>query len=180
MGLFDAKDDAEALDQTNPVMTDDEVSSESGELTAGQLKGKRYRESLELIIKYAVDNKAPEAVINAAKTIRPSFFGIAGGGGRGGFAKAEFTADQRRVATLFGVENIDELEEGATCDEMDAFKALKMGRREMHVLSINLIKYPGEKNRVWIDFDADEGVYAVSAIGPDAPEGWTGYLPKEA
>ena len=74
----------------------------------------------------------------------------------------------------------DEIEVGMTCDEMDAFKALKMGRREMHVLSINLLKFPGEKNRVWVDFDSEEGIYEVVAIGPDAPEGWTGYLPKEA
>ena len=61
-------------------------------------------------------------------------------------------------------------------DEMKAFTTLKVGRREMQVISIDLIKHPDSKGAIFMSFNADNGIYKIEAIGKE-PDGWTGYKP---
>ena len=77
---------------------------------------------------------------------------------------------------LLGVKTFDDIKVGMSFDEMKAFTTLKVGRREMHIISIDLIKRPDDKGAIFMSFNADKGVYKIESIGKE-PDGWTGYKP---
>ncbi len=69
-------------------------------------------------------------------------------------------------------------EVGDTLDEGAVFMEYKLGRLEMRKATTNLIKKADKpENRRWISFNPETGIYTLEAIGPEAPEGWTGYTP---
>lgn len=68
-------------------------------------------------------------------------------------------------------------EVGVQVSEDQIWSDLKLGRAEMRKLTVNLIKKEAPEDRVWVSFNAEEGVYTCEGFGPDAPEGWTGYTP---
>lgn len=134
-----------------------------------------WEKARDTILAYIADekNKVPANVLEAARLFRPSFFGISAGGG---FAKKEHPAHVEKLMQLLGVKDFKNIEVGATFDEMKAFTTLKVGRREMHVIGIDLIKHPDDKGAIYMSFDADKGIYKIEAIGKE-PAGWTGYKP---
>lgn len=139
-------------------------------------KREAKKEAIDIILGYIADekNKVPENVIEAAKKFKPSFFGISVGGG---FAKKEHPAHVEKLFKLLGIASFEEIKVGAHFDEMKAFQTLKVGRGEMHKISVNLIKKPDDKGAVYMDFDADKGLYTIKGVGAE-PEGWTGYRPS--
>ena len=140
---------------------------------AKSAKAIAWEKARDTILAYIADekNKVPANVLEAAKIFRPSFFGISAGGG---FAKNP--AHVEKLMQLLGVKTFEEIKVGATFDEMKAFTTLKVGRREMHVIGIDLIKHPDKKGAIYMSFDADKGIYKIEAIGKE-PAGWTGYKP---
>ena len=134
-----------------------------------------WEKARDTILAYIADekNKVPANVLEAAKIFRPSYFGISAGGG---FAKKEHPAHVEKLMQLLGVKTFEDIKVGATFDEMKAFTTLKVGRREMHVISIDLIKHPDDKGAIYMSFNADKGIYKIEAIGKE-PDGWTGYKP---
>lgn len=134
-----------------------------------------WEKARDTILAYIADekNKVPANVLEAAKIFRPSYFGISAGGG---FAKKEHPAHVEKLMQLLGVKTFEDIKVGATFDEMRAFTTLKVGRREMRVMCIDLIKHPDKKGVIYMAFDADKGVYKIEAIGKE-PAGWTGYKP---
>ncbi len=70
------------------------------------------------------------------------------------------------------------LEQGSVTED-EIWGEHKLGRAEMRKIRVNLIKKSAPAERVWIDFNAEEGVYTLMSEGPDAPEGWTGYRPVD-
>ena len=183
MGFFDQGKAQKAEDEvetgTPAVDTADDTEADGeGE---GKSSGKRAvrNAALEKIIKYLQDNEAPEDIIEAAKVVRPSYFGIVGGG-NGGFQKQEFTADQKRLAELVGKDSYDEVAVGDKFDEMTAFQKLRFGRKDINGLIKHLIKNPGEKTRAWLEYDVDTGITEVVAISDETPADWKGYLPTSA
>lgn len=140
---------------------------------AKSAKAIAWEKARDTILAYIADekNKVPANVLEAAKIFRPSFFGISAGGG---FAKNP--AHVEKLMQLLGVKTFEEIKVGATFDEMKAFTTLKVGRREMHVIGIDLIKHPDKKGEIYMSFDADKGIYKIEAIGKE-PAGWTGYKP---
>lgn len=134
-----------------------------------------WEKARDTILAYIADekNKVPANVLEAAKIFRPSYFGISAGGG---FAKKEHPAHVEKLMQLLGVKTFEEIKVGATFDEMKAFTTLKVGRREMRVMCIDLIKHPDKKGEIYMSFDADKGIYKIEAIGKE-PAGWTGYKP---
>lgn len=134
-----------------------------------------WEKARDQILEYIADekNKVPKEIVEAAKIFRPSFFGISAGGG---FAKKEHPAHVEKLFKLLGVATFEEVKVGAHFDEMKAFQTLKAGRRELHVISIDLIKKPDAKGAIYMDFDADKGIYTIRGVGSE-PEGWTGYRP---
>ena len=139
-------------------------------------KRKARKDAMDIVLTFIADekNKVPAEVIEAAKKIKPSFFGITSGGG---FAKKEHPAHVEKLFKLLGVDSFEKITVGAKFDEMKAFQVLKVGRGEMHKLSVALIKKPDDKGAIYLDFDADKGLYTIKGIGEE-PEGWTGYRPS--
>ena len=135
-----------------------------------------WEKARDAILEYIAnpDNKVPKEIVEAAKVFRPSFFGISAGGG---FAKKEHPAHVEKLFKLLGVSSYEEIKVGAHFDEMKAFQTLKAGRRELHVISIDLIKKPDAKGAIYMDFDADKGIYTIKGKDGKEPEGWTGYRP---
>lgn len=142
---------------------------------AKSAKAIAWEKARDTILAYIADekNKVPAEVVEAAKTFRPSYFGISAGGG---FAKKEHPAHVEKLMQLLGVKTFEEIKVGATFDEMKAFTTLKVGRREMHCIGIDLIKHPDDKGAIFMSFNADKGIYKIEAIGKE-PDGWTGWRP---
>lgn len=142
---------------------------------AKSAKAIAWEKARDTILAYIADekNKVPANVLEAAKIFRPSYFGISAGGG---FAKKEHPAHVEKLMQLLGVKTFEDIKVGMSFDEMKAFTTLKVGRREMHIISIDLIKHPDAKGAIFMSFNADKGVYKIEAIGKE-PDGWTGYKP---
>ncbi len=63
--------------------------------------------------------------------------------------------------------------------EMDIFKKFKIGQPEMSIKTRLFVKVKDPKDRIWIEFFEDEGLYKVVATGADMPEDWDGYIPAD-
>lgn len=172
MALFDniQATQTKAAPAAKNVKADAPVKAKSAKVIA-------WEKARDTILAYIADekNKVPANVLEAAKIFRPSYFGISAGGG---FAKKDHPAHVEKLMQLLSVKTFEEIKVGATFDEMKAFTVLKVGRREMHVIGIDLIKRPDDKGAIYMSFDANKGIYKIEAIGKE-PAGWTGYRPAE-
>ena len=66
---------------------------------------------------------------------------------------------------------------GDSVSESNVFAKFRMGRGEMKgAIKISLQKAE-TADRKWISFDLETETYTLVEIGPNAPAGWTGYLP---
>lgn len=185
MGLFDGKDVKPTATPATAKAEEPKVATPTAQTAETHVapdatddedtptKRKIKMAALEKICKYCQDNKVPAEILDACKLVRPSFFGLGGGGG---FQKAEFRAWQTKLMQVLGVKTFEEIKVGATFDEMKVFMTLHAGRKEMKQITKDLIKKPGEKSAVWVSFDADKGIYKVEGVGAQ-PANWTGYVP---
>lgn len=175
MGLFDNNAKVAGTPAGNAQAS--AKTEEKVELTKGQEKAKRYRDALERIVKYISDNKdkVGESLYKDAMIVRPSFFGITNGGG---FQKSEFSGAQNKLLKLLGKTKFEELAVGDSFTELTAFQKLYAGRKEMHAVTVDLIKEPRDHKAVYLEFDATKGTYTIKGIGA-VPAGWTGYLPAK-
>ena len=184
MGLFDGQEIKKPATPVEPKVAENAGTAMAPTPTEEAPSAKKTRKAekkaarknaFDVICGYAKDNadKLPAEVVNACKTLRPSFFGLGGGGG---FQKAEFRAWQTKLMQILGVKTLDEVKVGSTFDEMKVFMTLKAGRKEMRQICKDLIKNPGDKAQVYVSFDADKGIYKVEGVG-EQPKNWTGYVP---
>ena len=108
----------------------------------------------------------PENVQEAIKTLAVKRTGGGGGGAR----KNVF------MDTLKGfLANI-----GDSVDELEMFKATKMGRGEIRAKIRENLKNADPENRFWVELDADSEEWTLIGIGADQPEGWQGAPIDEA
>lgn len=92
-------------------------------------------------------------------------------GGRSG------SGGSSRVAVMDVVSGIfDDVKE---ISEDQIFIDHKLGRTEMTTAIKNIIKKYDPKERKWISFDPETGVYKLEGKGPKPPRGWTGYVPVD-
>ncbi|NIU83384.1 MAG: hypothetical protein GWN64_07865 [Candidatus Thorarchaeota archaeon] len=119
----------------------------------------------DVIFKF-IEAKGDEAVKKALATVRPSLYGIRVGFGGGG------TAAHDTFLSLF--EKV-----GASINEGEIFNQMKAGRKECAAYIRRGLKKYEPKERKWVSFDPDSGVYKLEAIGEKEPKGWTGYVPVE-
>lgn len=68
---------------------------------------------------------------------------------------------------------------GGSVTDIELFKEFKVGAERMRFFIIKMIKDAAPESRVWIKFNAETDAYDYVADGPDIPEGWDGYLPKD-
>lgn len=178
MGLFDGQETKKpqtAEKAESKPQTAETAEPTSAKKTRKQEKKAARKNAFDVICGYAKNNadKIPAEVLEACKTLRPSFFGLGGGGG---FQKAEFRAWQTKLMQILGIKTLDEVKVGTSFDEMKVFMTLKAGRKEMRQITKDLIKNPGDKNQIWVSFDANKGIYTVEGVG-EQPKNWTGYVP---
>ena len=116
--------------------------------------------------------KVPENVLEAAKTIRPSYFGLTVTGTTGD----GLTPAYRKLLAL----NNGALPAiGTTWTEMELFEAYRFGRTEAKNWCNELSKLVCDQPRAWVKFDITERTYTLVAVQDTVPEGWGGYIPKE-
>lgn len=113
-------------------------------------------------LKEFVDKSGDEKAKQALMVVKPSLYGISGGGGGGTSLADKF---------------VKLVQEKKTVSENDVFAALKIGRKEAATLIRNHIKKAEPAQRVWIAFDGK--AYSVAGTGPEAPKGWVGYVPAK-
>lgn len=135
----------------------------------GIAKQKAYTDILDWLTKEA--KNVPAEVLEAAKQIRPSYFGIGGFGVREGDG---LNPAYRRLKALFP----NGYKVGDSFTDLDAFQTNKAGARDVHIMCHDLIKFPVESEPiVWIKEDHDSGIHTIVAIQNEVPEGWDQKLP---
>ena len=115
-------------------------------------------------------------------------------------AKSEFTKDEfealRMLAILAAPKSGGRSGSGATrtsvmsivsgifdetkeISEDQIFIDHKLGRTEMATANKNIIKKFDAKDRKWIAFDPETGIYKLTGKGENPPRGWKGYVPVD-
>ena len=69
---------------------------------------------------------------------------------------------------------------GTTVSEDTVWANAKLGRAEMRKKILLAIKKAEPADRVWVSFDREAAQYILVGTGPEAPEGWEGYVPMDA
>jgi len=119
---------------------------------------------IEAIIAGGVDGVISQEMFDLAKLAQPKNAGGNGGG-------------SKKASVLASVKALFESNDGI--DELEVFTELKLGRSDMNKNIKLMIKNFKPEQRVWVNFNPEDGEYIVEGRGAEAPEGWTGYLPPE-
>lgn len=130
-------------------------------------RAKFYTESWGAIKKACEAMQGPdgEKAREALSNIKPSVMGI-GGTRVGGVSGSKHT----KFYDLF--KNV-----GDKVNELDVFKALKIGEREAMALIKTGLQKSEPKDRVWISFK--DGVYTLEGRGAVVPGSYKGFVPVE-
>lgn len=133
---------------------------------------KAKQEAYKKIMDYLTANKdLPADILEAAKIVRPSYFGL---GGLGDRETDGLNPAYRQLKQLLP----GGIEPGLSFTLDEAFTTLRFGVREVHKMVRNLIKYPCEASPiVWIKENTDTEEYIIVAIQNEVPEGWEADLP---
>ena len=116
--------------------------------------------ALKTVVEYILTNaeEMPEEVVEAAKTCKSQRQASSGKG-----IKAV-------IAELFREKNV--------VHQNELFLDHNLGRVEVRNICNDYTKLPGDE-KMWIDFNKEDGNYTLCGTGSDIPEGYTGYLPPE-
>lgn len=125
------------------------------------------KERLQEVVRFAIE-KGPADLVIKAKTFLPR---SAGGTAGLPFARKNLTKDLLLGLFPMGV--------GTSVTEDEVWAQFKLGRAEMRKKTIMAIKKAAPEDRVWVSFEPASGTYILQSIGPDAPDGWLGYVPLE-
>jgi len=116
-------------------------------------------------LKELVDKQTDRKYQEALAVVRPSLYGLTGGGVSSGNAIhdqfAKFVAQKKTVS------------------EDEVFKQYKIGRKEAHALLRKHLKKATPAERQWISFDKTKGSYTLAGTGEKPPKGYEGYVPAE-
>lgn len=115
-------------------------------------------------IKELVDKQQDAKYKDALAVIRPSLYGLVGGGGGGHAAFDRFVAY---------------MEEKKSVNEEAVFKEFKIGRKEAASYIRQHLRKSNPKERVWINFDRNTGFYKVEGKGEKAPGNYNGFIPVD-
>lgn len=91
------------------------------------------------------------------------------------------TPGQRFGGTRTGIADIivEAFTNEPVIEEDTIWSEYKLGRKEMRGICVNLIKKREPEKRMWISFDAEEGIYTLEGEGISAPDDWLGYTPVD-
>lgn len=151
----------------NDKVTEQKAKNEISEQT--KAKQDAYKKIMDYLTKDVTD--LPAEILEAAKIVRPSYFGL---GGLGDRETDGLNPAYRQLKQLLP----GGIEVGLSFTLDEAFSALRFGAREVHKMVRNLIKYPCAASPiVWITENTDTEEYTIIAIQNEVPEGWTADLP---
>lgn len=117
------------------------------------------------VIKELVDKQTDAKYKEAMAIIRPSAYGMTGGGGSG----------QPSIASRF----VAHIVEKKKAHEDAIFKEFKVGRKDCAQFIRRELKMVEPAKRAWINFDGKTGEYTLMGTGAKPPVGWAGYVPVE-
>lgn len=148
------------MDKTKKVEKVIEDPKKIARKAAKKAKREAKRAALKQVLAFAQKNGKDPALLEAVKLITPG----------------------ARIGRVEGMPNKfkvfhDLFTAKSTITEDNIWSQYKMGRKEMRGMTIGLIKKMDPKERIWVSFDSEKGVYEVQGFGPEAPKGWTGYTP---
>lgn len=113
------------------------------------------------------DPEGAKELVEAMQIIRPSLYGLTGGGGGGSNPLYTQTMTKIKDAGKAGLHE-DEL-----------FKLFKVGRKEVNAHYKQSLRKAEPANRVWITFNKEKGLYSVVGDGENPPANYTGWRPIE-
>jgi hypothetical protein len=133
-------------------------------------RNKAYKDLLDWLTK---QNNVPAEVLESAKVIRPSYFGIASTGSVGD----GLTPAYRKLLALG---NGKLPVNGTTWTEMELFTLYRFGATEAKNWCNELAKLAvtGYES-AWVKFNITERSYTLVAVQNSVPEGWKGYVPAQ-
>ena len=135
---------------------------------ATALRNAAYKVTLDWLTK---QDNVPADVMEAAKVIRPSYFGLAAVGSTGD----GLTPAYRKLLAL-GNGKLPAI--GTTWTAMDLFTNYRFGATEAKNWSNELSKLPAQGQKAaWIAIDREAQTYTLVAIQDSVPDGWKGYIP---
>jgi hypothetical protein len=161
--MIDKSKDVKAnLQQTNPTTVDNTIKAVDKK--EGRKEKRVSRNKAFDVIKELVDKQEDKKYKEALTMIRPSLYGLVGGGG----ASGGVAAFQKFVSYI---------EEKKSVDELTVFKEFKVGRKEAAGFLKTHLKRSEPEKRIWIEFNRSSGVYKFVGKGKDAPQGYNGFIP---
>lgn len=154
----------------NGVVEGEKLADLKGKMTArakALLKAEYREANVEVLIQFAKDYGSADnpEVLDAVKALTEKVHGT-----RVITTKNGHTTPRGVISELFN--NV-----GDTVSESDIFNKFKMGRGEMKGAIKLALQKSEPADRKWISLDLDTGIYMLLAVGADAPQSWTGFLP---
>lgn len=148
-------------------LSQEEMDARKAKNEAMNKRNEARKKALE-ILKAHFDKTPNEECVEALKILRPSLYGLAGGGGRSGGDPVY----KKVIAKIIEAGNNG-------LNEMVLFKDFKIGRKETAGMIKRYLKNTDPKDRTWINFTPSDGIYKVVAKGSVAPGNYTGYIPVD-
>ena len=154
---------------TEAIMEADGLPNEEtiGVKETTKIRNDAWKKLMDYVTK---SEDVPDFIMDACKTLRPSYFGIVGNPGE----SDGLTPSYRKLLSI-----CPEPALGTVFTSLELFQKFRFGRTEAKNWCNELVKHPtpAGKPLVWIRYAPKEDTYTIVSIGNDIPENWTGYVP---
>lgn len=140
-----------------------------GKKESTMIRNKAFETLKELVdASLKSDPEASKKYEDAMKVVRPSLYGLTGGGG-GGTSNPLYNQIMSKIK-----------EAGkAGLHEDELFKQFKIGRKETNAHYKQSLRRAEPANRVWIEFNPSNGIYSVVGEGENPPATYKGWKPVD-
>ena len=142
------------------------ASDEDAAKEAKKVRKEAKKKAFDFLKNVASAEGADPKIAQALKIVRPSLYGERSGGG-----------GKDPLHSLFVAKVLETGKEGFS--ELDAFNQFKVGRKEARSLIKKHLKSTESESRIWINFNADAGLYKVVGKGSTPPQSYVGYIPVD-
>ena len=158
----------DAIHKQKKELTMDEKTAIDTALKAKRMKRAETRKNaLNVIIEFARTNIAiatdPAPIKAALLALKP--MRVAGGSNM-----IRETVQSKLLSAFNGSD---------TLTGLDAYRKMHYGTPDMRRSMILAIKTGKPEDRLWIEYDGQTDMYTLVGTGPEAPYGWTGYVPVD-
>ena len=155
---------------SDKILTEEEIAEKKAARKEAKKAKKALKNDALQALKTYVDQSGNDDLKKALATIRPSLYAE--------FAPKAEKAERGPVQSGMS-KFISLVVEKEVVSEDDVFKALKIGRKDAYGYIRKHLKKAAPDDRVWINFDKQDGTYYVAGKGPMAPDTYNGPKPSE-